>query len=232
MLLTDIRTAVRDRITTETILDPRLDRMIATAVREYSRYAPVLYSTVLATVAGQSEYDLAYLNCLQVVECLWWPIGQIFTGLWSGSESVYVLDGPTRYHMPSERVINDINQEAYIKTIQGTWEQRNQTLVIFPEPTTAETTDLEIVYAAEHMLNDDEDGYDTIPDVDLYIIADLSTAAYAQARMTEIALEPDYAEGLQRLTTHFVPGNLRETLKVLRQGLISKYGGSGKAVAR
>jgi len=134
--------------------------------------------------------------------------------------------------MPSERVIDNINQEAHIKALQGTWEQRNQTLVIFPEPTAAGTTDLEIVYAAEHVLNDDEDGYDTIPDVDLDIIADLTTATYLQARMTEISLEPDYAEGLQRLTTHFLPSNLRETIRALRQEVKSKYGGTGRAVAR
>jgi len=233
VLLTTIRTAITtDRITTETIATERLDRMIATAVREYSRYAPIIDSTFITTVADQTEYNLEALNCLWVLSCLWWPVGQLFAELHAGAEQVYILNKPSRYHMPSERIIDNINQSAHIHAMQGFWEQRNQTLVISPAPTTAATDNLEITYAALHVLNADETGYDTIPDEDLDILADLATANYLQARMSEIALEADYAEGLQKLTVHYVPGNLRETIKVLRQGVKEKYGGTGVAIAR
>jgi len=54
MNLTDIRTAVTtDRITTETITEARLDRMIANAVRQYSRYNPVITKVTLSSIAEQ-----------------------------------------------------------------------------------------------------------------------------------------------------------------------------------
>ena len=233
MLLTTLRTAITtDRLTTETISQERSDRLIASAVREYSRYAPIKSSTTITTVADQEEYDLSDLNCLWVLECQWWPAGQLFAELRSGAEQVYIPSEPSRYHMPSERVINDINQSALIKAMRGTWEQRNQTLVVFPTPSVASSESLEIVYAALHVLNDAETGYDTIPDEDLDIVADLATAVYLQASMSERALESDYAEGLQRVTAHFIPANLRQTIKELRQGVKDKNGGTGVGVLR
>jgi len=134
--------------------------------------------------------------------------------------------------MPSDRVIENINQSAHIDAILGQWEQRNETLVIYPEPTATGDEDIDIVYAAYHVLNDGASGYDTIPDEDLDIMADVTLALYLRARAAEIALEPDYAEGLQRVTKRNIPGNLRDTVRELRKGLIGKYGGQGGAVVK
>ena len=232
MLLTDIQTAVTDRLTTETIVTARLNRFIAAAVREYSRYNPIISSTMLSTVSDQAEYDLSALNCMQVLECYWWPIGQLFAELRAGAEQAYIMRQPYRYHMPSERVINDINQEAHISRLVGHWELRNQnTLVIYPTPTAASDEDLEIVYTSAHALNVGGTAYATIPDEDLDILADLTFALYLQARISEAALEPDYAEGLQRITTHFIGPNLQAAIRMLKQGVEGKYSGSGQAVA-
>jgi len=233
VLITVIRTAVTtDRITTETIATECLDRMIANAVREYSRYNPVVASTKISTIADEEEYDLSALNCLWVLECDWWASGQLFAEMRAGAEQMYLLNRTSRYHMPSDRVIDNINQSAHIRATKGTWVQRNKTLIIFPTPASAGDDDLEIVYAALHVLNTAEDGYDTLPDEDLDIIADLTTAVYLQARMNESALEADYAEGLQKLTAHFIPGNLLATTQRLHRGVEGKYGGSGIAIAR
>lgn len=231
MLLSTIREAVTDRFTTETIETERLNRLIAAAVREYSRFNPRIIELAISTVIDQETYDLPDA-CLWVIECYWWPIGQLFAELRAGAEQTYIMQKPSRVHMPSERIIDDINQEYHIERMMGQWEQRNDTLVIYPDPTAAGDEDLEIVYAAKHVLNDAETGYDTIPSEDLDIVADVTLAIYLQARNTEISLEADYAEGLQRITKRFIPGNLRATVRELRSGLLGKYGGQGGVVAQ
>jgi len=185
----------------------------------------------MSTVADQAEYDLPDA-CMWVLECNWWPVGQLFAELRAGAEQAYILNKPSRIHMPSDRVIDDINQSAHIQRMKGTWEQRNRTIVIFPTPTAVGDEDLEIVYAALHIINDAALGYDTLPDEDLSILADLTLATYLQGRATEIALQPDYAEGLQRVTKSSMSGNLTEMIRQLRKGVEGKYGGVGVAVAR
>lgn len=231
MLLSTIREAVIDRFTTETIETERLNRFIASAVREYSRFNPRILGATMTTIADQATYDLPDA-CLWVIECYWWPIGELFAELRAGAEQAYVITKPSRLHMPSERIIDDINQEAHISRLLGHWEQRNDTIVVFPEPTAAADEDLEIVYAAEHVINVGGTGYDTIPDEDLDIIADVTLASYLQARSTEVVLEADYAEGLQRVTKRFIPGNIRATINELRSAMLGKYGGPGVAIAK
>lgn len=231
MLLSTIREAVTDRLTTETIEQPRLDRFIASTVCEYSRYNPLITGLTMSSVVDQAVYDLPDA-CLWVLECYWWPIGQLFAELRAGAEQIHVARHPARYHMPSDRIIDNINQSAHIDAILGQWEQRNDTLVIHPEPTATGSEDIDIVYAAYHEINEAELGYDTIPDEDLDIIADVALALYLRARAAETALEPDYAEGLQRVTKRFMPANLRDMVRELRKGLTGKYGGQGGVVVR
>jgi len=166
-----------------------------------------------------------------VLECYWWPTGELFAELRAGAEQAYVLQRPARVHMPSERVIDDINQSAYLSRIIGEWEQRNDTVSITPKPS-ASDDDILLVYAASHLINATATGYDTIPDEDLDIVADLTLAAYLKSRAVELALEPDYAEGIQKITKHFLPGNIANVVKELHRGIEGKYGGTGLAVVR
>ena len=167
-----------------------------------------------------------------VLDCFWWPGGNITAELLSGSEQAFVAPDPVAYHQPSNRLINDINQSAQIKSLRGTWEQRNRTIVLFPKPSVAGTDDIVVIIGALHILNVTYSRYDTIPDEDLDIIADLTTASYLSARASEMALEPDYKEGLQSITRHFAVSSIREAITLLNSGLLAKYGGGSVAVVR
>ena len=233
MNLTTIRQVViEDRITTETIAQVRLDRFIANAVMQYSRYNPVITAVTLSTVADQAIYDLSAYNVLMILDCFWWPGGTITAELLSGSEQAFVAPDPVVYHQPSNRLINNINQSAQIKGLRGTWEQRNQTVVVYPTPTIDGDNNLEVIIGAQHILNVTYSCYDTIPADDLDIIADLATASYLSARASEMALEPDYKEGLQSITRHYAVSSIREAIEMLSHGVIAKYGNESVALVR
>ena len=74
LLLTDIQEGVRDRYTSTTITDAKLDRFIASAVRYYSRWNPYIQSTSFSTVIDQQAYNLP-AGCVGVLEVLWLPMG-------------------------------------------------------------------------------------------------------------------------------------------------------------
>ena len=232
MNLTTIRQAFTDRFTTEIVAEAKLDRFIAAAIRQYSRYNPVVTKVTLSTVAEQAIYDLSAYNVLMVLDCFWWPGGNITAELLSGSEQAFVAPDPVAYHQPSNRLINDINQSAQVKSLRGTWEQRNQTIMLYPEPTIAGTNDLTVIIGALHILNITYSRYETIPDEDLDIIADLTIANYIVSRASELALEPDYQEGLQRMTRHFAVSNIRSAIEMLEHGVVAKYGSGSVAVVK
>jgi len=231
--LTTLRQALtEDRITTETITDARADRAIASAVREYSRYNPRVLSVTLSTIANQAEYSLAAYSALGVRDAFWWPGGSITAELLSGSEQVLSAPDEVRYHMPSDRVINNINQSALIAGRRGRWELNGQSLKIFPTPTSNGTDDLEVWYTALHLINAGGTGYDTIPFEDQDIVADLSAANYLRGRLAEMAMEADYAEGAQSITKHYTPANIAAAIAVFTQSARAKYNDSGLAVVR
>lgn len=222
MLIADISTAFTDLITTETVVSARLNRFIAKAVDYYSRYNPLITSTTIDIVADTTLYNLP-ADCLTVISCHWWPMGELFAELRAGAELAFMLDRPARYHLISERIIDDIQQGAYLERVVGYWEQRNRTIYIAPEPNVADTDGLVLLYAAKHSLNDDSDGYDDIPDEDLGILTDLVVAEFLGSKSAEMVWEPDYSEGQSRVTKHFIPRYLREHITTLRNGVRDKY---------
>jgi hypothetical protein len=232
MLISDISTIVTDRITTETIATDKLNRCIAEAVRQYSRYNPIITTVLLSTLVDQASYSLAAYHAMIVIDCFWWPGGQITDVFLSGHESVFLEPDPVYYHQPSGRVINQINGDAQSEAWLGKWEQQGQNIVISPTPTVDGANDLEVICGCLHIINADGTAYTTIPDEDLGILADLTTAVYLQSRAAELALEPDYAEGQQRVTHHYQPTTLHATVRELQRSVIDKYGGAGLAVAR
>lgn len=223
MQLRDLQVSVRRRYTTDTTLadDITFNGIVAEVVRRYSDYNPRVLTHSYTTEVDEHSYDLPE-DCIMIMEVLYWPIGEVFAEMNAAYEPVYLQRRPERYSLISEPVIDDIKRAAYIKRLAGYWEQRGKTIYIYPAPTSASSLDL--VYGAEHVLNDDEDGYDTIPDEDFNIIRNLIIAEVVESRMLEISLEADYAEGLGRVTKHFIPANAWAVVSRLRRGVAAKYG--------
>jgi len=230
VLIADIAQAFTDLVTTETVVSARLNRFIAKAVDYYNRYNPIITATELDVAADTTIYDLP-ADCLTVISCYWWPMGEMFAELRAGAEQAFMLYRPVRYHLISERIIEDINQGEYIGRVVGYWEQRNKTIYIAPEPTAADEDGLVLLYAARHVLNDDDDGYDYIPDEDLGLLTDLVVAEFLGSKSAEMAWEPDYSEGQSRVTRHFIPKHLREHITTLRYGVRDKYNVPAVAVS-
>ena len=222
MLIADIAQAFVDLVTTETVVAARLNRFISKAVDYYSRYNPIITATELDVIADQVLYNLP-ADCLTVISCYYWPMGEMFAELRAGAEQAFMLYRPVRYHLISERIIEDINQGEYIGRVVGYWEQRNKTIYIAPEPTAADEDGLVLLYAAEHSLNAGLDGYDDIPDEDLGLVTDLVVAEFLGSKSAEMIWEPDYSEGQSRVTKHFIPKHLREHVTTLRNGVRDKY---------
>jgi len=223
VLISDIAQAFSDTITTEVVESARLNRLIGRAVAYYSRYNPIITATEIDIVDEQTIYALP-ADCLTVISCYFWPMGEMFAELRAGAEQAFMLYRPVRYHLISERIIEDINQGEYIGRVVGYWEQRNKTIYIAPEPTANDTDGLVLLYAAEHSLNDAGTGYDYIPDnEDLGILSDLVVAEFLGSKSAEMIWEPDYSEGQSRVTKHFIPKQLREYVTTLRSGVRDKY---------
>ena len=224
MLISAIRTVVRDRWASIGIT--KFARLAASAVRYYSRWNPRVVEATLTTVAGQQFYDLPS-GCIGVRRAYWHPSGSPYSTVWANREAIFSLRQPERYFLPSERVIEDINDEAYEHALAGHWEflSGQGQLSITPEPTVA-GTEIAIVYYAEHQINDGATGYDTIPDEDLDIMANLVLAQVIEAEVLAASVSPDYAEGLERQTFRFIPGNAGQVVSDLRRSVRGKYGGA------
>jgi hypothetical protein len=228
MLLTDIRTAVRDRLTTEDFTTTQLGKMIAAGVTEYSRWNPVMVDDDFDTVAEQNEYDLPD-DCLFVADCWWFPGGDI----WDEDEAITPASAASLndYNFPSHQVIDDINQEAANRVARGQWESERGSRVIklFPEPGES-GLDVDFRYASPHVLNVGGTGYDTVPTEDLEILVDLIMARHLETRGMEASLEPDYQLAMQRETFRNIPKNTLMFAEQLREKVRQKYGGSGAAL--
>jgi len=229
MLLTEITQRFNDMITTEVVAADRLNRFISAAVDYYSRYNPIITAMTIDVVEDQTLYDLPS-DCTTVISCYWWPLGELFAELRAGAEQTFMLHRPARYHLISERIIDDITQGAYLERVVGYWEQRNKQIYVAPEPTVADEDGLVLLYAAKHSLNADGTGYDNIPDEDLGIFTDLVLAEFLGSKSAEVAWEPDYSEGQSRVAKHFIPKQLREHITALRNGVRDKYSAVGIAV--
>ena len=229
MLLTDIQTAVTDRFTTETIDATKLKRLIAAAVRFYSRYNPYLQQHDFPTVAEQKLYDLP-ADCIHemVLDVDYWPTGGLSYELSAKQEYETIYQRPASYDLISERVIEDIKQSEHINRVRGDWQIENGQIALWPVPGATSVT-VYITYGSTHALTGGTT-YATIPDEDLDIIRDLTIAEILEAKATEFAVEPDYAEGLQRITKRFLPENIDSVVKNLRGKCVQKYGGAAVAV--
>lgn len=220
MLIEDIIEAVEDAFTSEALDPGRLERFIAFAVKYYSRYNPYEEADTLSLVVGQQDYDVA-ADCVLVKDVDYWPAGEVFGVLRTGEEEL--VRGQRRYHFPSDQVIDNIERTALADRQGPRWEQIGSRKVrLYPAPTAADTADYQ--YYAVHTLDAGGDEYPTIPDEDIEIIRDLVLAEVVGSRGLEVTIEPDYAEGLQRVTKGRIPENVRVAVSRLRQGVRDKYG--------
>jgi hypothetical protein len=224
VILTDIFEGVRDMYEAEELTDAQLRRFVARAVRFYSRFNPYEDSDTVTTVVDQQDYTLPD-EFLFMRDVEYYPAGQLFGQLHAGSptaEYELMLHRPARYAHPSDRVIERINRQGLADAIKGKWEiVGGKTLRLWPVPSSvAEYT---YYYGALHELNEASTGYDTIPDEDLDIVVSLTLAEALTKALVNVSTEFDYAEGLQRVTKHFVPDNVTATVKMLRDTVRGKY---------
>lgn len=223
--LVQIKQEVADRYEAE-LTDARHSRFIAAAVRYYSRYNPHVKTQSFSTVADQQAYDLP-LDCVTVKGVLWLPAGDVII---SGAERLAIHQKQLleAFNQWALRHIDEIVEDEYHRVVQGHWEVRNDELVLWPVPSTALHT-VSIVYGALHVLNEEGTAYETVPDADIDLVAQLTLAELLLAKYLGVALEPDWAEGLTRVSYRSVPQNAQDAVLMLRRSTQQKYGG---AVAR
>lgn len=225
MLVSDIKDAVKQKGTSWTFGTKDWDQLIPRAVLFYSGYNPRLTQAELTTVTDQSEYALPS-GCILVKDCLWYKGAEISANLLIGSDPWVLNRRDWRPNMPSDAVIDDINDDALLQRMRGDWEQwkGNDQLHLSPTPTIAGNS-IHITYTSNHVLSNSDTEYATIPDEDLYIVTDLVLAGHIEALAMMYAVEGNWSLGQQRETRHHIPDNAMMMVSDLRSGCINKYGG-------
>lgn len=218
--LEDVEVRVRDRLTNVELTEGQMFRYMTDAVAFYSRFNPFERDSTLTTVASQQDYPLPS-DFLFMRDVEWYPSGKLFT---VQSDVAYetLLYEPARLHHPSDRVIDSIDRQDFVDRLKGKWEIVGRNVRLWPAPASSGAS-IKYFYGALHPLNESEDGYDEIPPEDLSIVVSLTLAEVLEAALVDVSMEFDYAEGLQRVTKHFVPGNLRGTIQSLRDSVRGKY---------
>ena len=222
MLITDISLGVQDLY--GKVNATALNRHIAAAVREYSRWNPRILETTLTTILNTTLYSLASVsNLIGVKDVRYLPEGYN-TESSLLSENVFLSAQPERYHIWSQRVIDDIEQAESIGRLAGQWYYRRATneLKLADNPSAGDT--ITLFYYASHVINVGATGYDTIPDDDLDIIIDLTLARIYRGLALTAAGQPDYREGQESESFKNVATNIESEIARLTEGVKAKYG--------
>ena len=223
MLITDISLGVQDLY--GKVNATALNRHIAAAVREYSRWNPRILETTLTTILNTTLYSLASVsNLIGVKDVRYLPEGVYTTESYLLSENVFLSAQPERYHIWSQRVIDDIEQAESIGRLAGQWYYRRATneLKLADNPSAGDT--ITLFYYASHVLNGTSTGYDTIPSDDLDIIIDLTLARIYRGLALTAAGQPDYREGQESESFKNVATNIESEIARLTEGVKAKYG--------
>ena len=217
MNISAITTAITDRY--GTVTTAKLERYIAAAVQEYSRYNPRILRTEITTVADQQTYSLSTLVGIIGIRDIYWPSEVAATTL---RRNTLPEEDPYRYHLFSHTVVDDIQRQEWNKRIRGSGHYRPATCELYlPDaPAGGETIVLDY-YAAHQKVSA---SYPTIPDEDESLIRDLVLAELYEADSFEMAMQPDYKEGQESETFHHITGNLGVVVDRLRSRLARKYG--------
>ena len=228
MLITDISLGVQDLY--GRVSQTSLNRHIAAAVREYSRWNPRILETTLTTILNTTLYSLASVaNLIGVKDVRYLP-GGYTTESYLLSENVFLSAQPDRYHIWSQRVIDDIEQAESIGRLAGQWYYRRATnqLKLADNPSAGDT--ITLFYYASHVINVGATGYDTIPSDDLDIIIDLTLARIYRGLALTAAGQPDYREGQESESFKNVATNIESEIARLTEGVRHRYGSGAFAV--
>ena len=222
MLITDISLGVQDLY--GKVNATALNRHIAAAVREYSRWNPRILETTLTTILNTTLYSLASVSNLIGVKDVRYLPGGYNTESYLLSENVFLSAQPERYHVWSQRVIDDIEQAESIGRLAGQWYYRRATnqLKLADNPSAGDT--ITLFYYASHAINTGGTGYDTIPNDDLDIIIDLTLARIYRGLALTAAGQPDYREGQESESFKNVATNIESEIARLTEGVKAKYG--------
>ncbi len=221
MQVDDIRRLVNRRWI-KTLTSTEGAEYISAALREYSRWNPYVKEAGIQTVLNQYVYDLPS-DCIGLKEVRFYPREHIYTVLSAEQELVRALRWPETQHLWSQRVIDDINKAERRFRNEGYYTiwRANRQLLLYPVPA-GET--VEITYYALHTIEDD--ACDTIPDEDIDLIVGLVLADLIETEAIGYALDPDYAEGLEKVTVSKIPQNAILMADRMTRRLKGKYGGT------
>jgi len=189
MLVANIKISAQDYFP-ETLDATKIDRFIAAAVREYSRWNPLINSTTITTVDDQQSYTVP--GAIDILNCYWYPGSnvneienlQFYNVLWSEVPASREISLP---------IIHDIVKNARTDRSKGRWDWKGDKLWLYPEPES--NTDVVVVnYTSAHLLA--EGAYATIPDKDFDIIVKLTLAeAWLSVLMDQI-MQGKHATGI------------------------------------
>lgn len=221
MKIADIQQLMVDKYSIVAQDDSKSKRQIAAAVRYYSRYNPYIVLYEFTTTVDVSEYDLPE-GATGIVDVLW-PADEGLTVVNVGAIRESMLRRPVRYDLVSERVIETIKSDSFYSAYLGNWRRQNDQVVLEPVPGVT-GQDVQLWYSKVHALNATATGYDTLPDEDLSILADLALVEVLLQKQIEVSTEPNYREGLGSITKHHVSRNVAATINDLRRGVKGKYG--------
>ena len=228
--IANLAEAVRDVYTSEVVSTERMWRAVAAAARFYSTYNPYVVVSQLSIVSGQLAYVLPE-ECMQLVEVDYFPGGTP----WGSNDYLISQLQPAPFTVDSHitaamymlerndqalRIIRSAQRAARIEHAQGAWEYKNRMLWLTPAPAMDQT--VLYVYIAAHVTAGAE--YTTIPNSDFDIMRDLTVAELLTRWQNDFSTEPDYQEGLEKLTKHFLPDTLSKRIRELRQPLLDRYG--------
>jgi hypothetical protein len=171
----------------------------------------------MVSTPGQDTYALPG-NCVLLLDVLFQDAN------WTGSLQMSDLSRRrgTSKTRPSDLLIRDIEDDSGTYRAWELWEKVGGNVVFADRfGTTVET--LALRYTAEHTLNPARDEIETIPSYDADLLVGLLLVEILQGIAVTAASTEDWAEGLQRETSHFIPGNIRLVITDLRRAVMAKY---------
>jgi len=226
VLVIDLEAAVLRRFTARTPSANDLTDALTAALSLYNRYNPLLVEETFDTVADTQDYDLENIPLL-VQQVIWMPGGN-YTLLLSVNVAPYYPDMwfYDSYSQYSLYTVNNIEAMASAYRSLGDYVLRDNQIRLLPTPT---TSDLEVlvIYQTAHVLTSTDTILATIPDEDFSIMRDLMVADLIQTDGINAATRFDYAEGMSRVTHHYVPTNVETVVTQLRHELVRKYASGG-----
>jgi len=226
MLIADLKLAVQDKY--GQVPDGKFKRYLAAAVREYSRWNPRILESTITTIANTRTYVLTNLTgIIGVKEVRHYPGASPVNDTRALRERLYIDTHAERYHMWSQRIIDDIEEGELVKATSGYayYLKATNTLKLADAPQGGET--ITVIYYASHQLNAAGTAYETVPADDFDIIRDLALAEFYEADSQDMAKTPDYREGAEWETFNKVSGNIADSVDRLRAKVAAKYGATG-----